>query len=136
MKTNMYFNCTTADQVQLRYDELCKVFIEEDEMLLQLKNEYSSLITILAGPKPVETVNETATLSDKLKELMAKVDTSELGTEVHGSWLWVTRNSFPIKDILKSLGFRYSANKMAWYYRSNDSRSDNQSPIRTKCLLQ
>lgn len=129
MKTNMYFNCTTADQVQLRYDELCKVFIDQDEMLLQLKNEYSTLMNVLSESKPVEAVKEKAILSDKLKELMAKVDTSELGTEVHGSWLWITRNSFQVKDVLKSLGFRYSGNKKAWYFRDESQKSDNKDPI-------
>ena len=129
MKTNMYFNCTTADQIQLRYDELCKVFIDQDEMLQALKLEYSTLIALLSEPKAVEAVIEKDTISDKLKELMAKVDTSELGTEVLGNWLWITRNSFPIKEVLKSLGFRYSADKRAWYYRSDEHRSGNQDPI-------
>src|SRR5664280_2875881 len=130
MKTNMYFNCTTTDQVQLRYDELCKVFIDQDEMLQALKLEYSGLMSLIAEPKPVEAVIKKATLSDKLKELMAKFDTSELGTEVLGNWLWITRNSFPVKDILKSLGFRYSGDKKAWYYRSDEFRgSGNQDPI-------
>jgi len=61
---------------------------------------------------------------------MAKVDTSELGTEVLGNWLWITKNSFPVKDVLKSLGFRYSGDKKAWYYRSDEFRgSGNQDPI-------
>ena len=126
----MYFNCTTADQIQLRYDELCKVFIDQDEMLQALKLEYSTLIALLSEPKAVEAVIKKDTLSYKLKELMAKVDTSELGTEVLGNWLWITKNSFPVKDVLKSLGFRYSGNKKAWYFRSDEFRgSENQDPI-------
>ena len=101
---------------------------EPNEMMNTVNAEYDKLMMVLGDSKPIEAVKENVPLSDKLKELMGKVDTSELSLEVCGSWLWVTKKTFPIKDLLKSLGFRYSANKMAWYYRSNDSRSDNQSP--------
>jgi hypothetical protein len=128
--TNFYYGCTKPNEVEQRYQELSKVYNNQDEMLKTIASEYSKLIILLGEPKPVEAAEEKATLSDKLKELMAKVDTSELGTEVLGNWLWITKNSFPIKDVLKSLGFRYSGNKKAWYYRSDEFRgSENQDPI-------
>jgi len=126
----MFFGSTSAAEIQLRYDELCKVFNSQDEMLNAIKSEYSTLMSVLTESKPVEAVEGEASLSDKLKELMEKVDTSELGTEVLGNWLWITKNSFPVKDVLKSLGFRYSGNKKAWYFRSDEFRgSENQDPI-------
>jgi len=30
---------------------------------------------------------------------------------------------------LKELGFRYSANKLSWYYRQSDQKSSNTEPI-------
>ena len=134
MKTNLFFGCKTSDEVKQRYDELSHVFKpqangETNEMMNSIKDEYDKLIMVLGESKTVGAVESKSPLSDKLKELMEKVDTSELGTEVLGSWLWVTKKTFPIKDVLKSLGFRYSANKMAWYYRSDENRSGNQDPI-------
>lgn len=34
--------------------------------------------------------------------------------ELVGSWLWVSGKTFQVKDSLKDLGFRYSANKLSW----------------------
>ncbi|HEY5590898.1 MAG TPA: hypothetical protein VIK55_07750 [Paludibacter sp.] len=109
-----------TDEVKQRYDELSRVFNpknnkEPNEMMNTVNAEYDKLMMVLGDSKPIEAVKENVPLSDKLMELMGKVDTSELSLEVCGSWLWVTKKTFPIKDLLKSLGFRYSANKMAWY---------------------
>jgi len=125
----MYFNCTTADQVQLRYDELCKVFNDQDEMLQALKLEYSTLMSVLTESKPFETVKENISIADIIKALQEKVNPEGLHLQLCGSWAWLSGRTYPIKDTLKELGFRYSVNKLAWYYREADHRSGNQKPV-------
>ena len=34
--------------------------------------------------------------------------------------MWVTRNSFPYKELLKSLNFRYASRKRAWYFHADE----------------
>ena len=40
--------------------------------------------------------------------------------EIIGTWLWVSGDTYPIKDNLKSSGFRYSHFKRAWYFHEGD----------------
>jgi len=40
--------------------------------------------------------------------------------EIIGSWLWVAGNTYPIKEHLKNLGFKFAHNKKAWYYHDGD----------------
>jgi hypothetical protein len=137
MKSNLFFGCTSACEVQLRFDELSKVFNNQDEMLKTIKAEYSTLMSVLAEPKQVEAVKATemktekekVTVSEKVKELQEMIDPAGLHLEICGTWLWVTGKTFPVKDALKELGFRYSANKLSWYYRQKDNRSVNQEPV-------
>lgn len=129
MKSNLFFGCTSADEVQLRFDELSKVFINQNEMLKSINAEYSTLMNVLATTKSEEPVKERATVSEKIKELQEKVNPEGLHLEICGTWLWVTGKTFPVKDALKELGFRYSANKLSWYYRQDDHRSSNQAPV-------
>ena len=130
MKTNNFYACYSADSVQLRYDELCKIFSDHEPMLLALKTEYSTLMSVLTDSKPVELVKEEATVSEKIKELQETVNPEGLHLEICGTWLWITGKTFQIKDTLKELGFRYSANKLSWYYRrQDDHRSGNQKPV-------
>ena len=36
--------------------------------------------------------------------------------EVIGTWLWVSGDTYPIREYLKGLGFRFSHLKRAWYF--------------------
>ena len=126
----MFFGCTSAAEVQLRFDELSKVFNDQNEMLQALKAEYSTLMSVLTESTPsVEAVQEKASVAETIKALQEINNYEGLHLELCGCWLWVTGKTYQVKDILKELGFRYSANKLSWYYRQDDHRSGNQKPV-------
>ena len=39
--------------------------------------------------------------------------------EIVGSWIWLDGETYPIKDIIKDLNFRWSKSKKKWYYFEN-----------------
>jgi len=130
MKSNLYFGCTSAAEVQLRFDELSKVFNGQDEMLKTIKAEYSTLMSVLTESKTVEAMKEEDfTLTDIIKNLQEKVNPEGLKLEIVGKWLWLSGATFTIKEALKELGFRYSPDKKSWYWRSDEDRSSNEKPI-------
>lgn len=130
MKSNLFFGCTSADEVQLRYDELSKVFTGQDEMLYAIKSEYSTLMNVLAESKPDEAVKEeTFTLSDIIKVLQERINPDGLKLEIVGKWLWLSGATYTVREGLKQLGFRYSPDKKSWYWRAEEDRSTNEKPI-------
>lgn len=44
------------------------------------------------------------------------------GLEINivGAWIWLTGCTYPYKDIIKELGFRWASNKKAWYWRAEE----------------
>lgn len=40
----------------------------------------------------------------------------EITIELVGSWIWISGNSYPVKDQLKELGFKFSGSKKKWYW--------------------
>ena len=128
-KINQFFGCSSIDEIQLRFDELSKVFKDQDEILQILKTEYSTLINVLGESKPNEMVKEKTSLSEKIKELQEKVKQEGLRLEIVGQWLWLSGATFAVKDALKALDFRYSPDKKSWYWRSDENRSSNEKPI-------
>ena len=58
-------------------------------------------------------------IRDKLNEVIFLED---ILIEIIGSWIWVTGNTRAVKDQLKQHGFRFSHNKMAWYWQTGDYR--------------
>ena len=144
MKTDFFINCKNSGEVRDRYDELSRVFNptnskEPNEMINTINAEYDMLMIVFREAmlaeavkekeKEKEKVKEKLTVSEKIKELQEKVDPSGLHLEICGTWLWVTGKTYQVKDTLKDLGFRYSSNKLSWYYRQEDDRSPNQEPI-------
>ena len=125
MKTNvnLFFGCSTTSDVQLRYDELSKVYIDQDEMLQALKLEYSTLMNVLTESKPVdEAEKEKVSLADIIKVLQERINPEGIKLEIVGRWLWISGATFAVRDGLKQLGFRYSGNKQSWYWRSDEDR--------------
>lgn len=60
------------------------------------------------------------------EELQTKINEvihfQNLNIEVIGGWLWVSGNTYPVKDQLKELAFKFSSNKTAWYWHSSNYR--------------
>lgn len=134
METNFFFGCKTSDEVRNRYDELSRVFKlankgESKETISTINDQYDKLMMVLNESKPVEAVKEKASVAEMIAELQGKIDPAGLHLEICGTWLWITGKTYQVKDTLKELGFRYSANKLSWYYRKSDHKSGNQEPI-------
>lgn len=130
MKSNLFFGCTSVDEVQLRYDELSRIFNDQDEMLQSLKTEYSVLVNVLSQPKPVEVIkDETLTMSDIIKNLQEKIKPEGIKLEIVGKYLWLSGATFAVRESLKQLGFRYSPDKKSWYWRAEADKSSNTNPM-------
>lgn len=129
MKSNLFFGCVSADQVQLRNDELNKIFNDQDEMLQAIKTEFTTLMSVLSESKPVEEVKEKESLADIIKVLQERINPEGIKLEIVGKWLWISGATFAVREGLKQLGFRYSGNKQSWYWRSDEDRSANSKPV-------
>ena len=55
---------------------------------------------------------------NKLKE----IELTDIKVEVIGSWLWVSGNTYNIKEYLKELGFFFSNSKKAWFFNGSDHK--------------
>ena len=137
MSANFFFGCKTSEEVRQRYDELSRVFNpatygDKSETISTIYDQYDKLMVELDEAKSaVEAAKakEKASVEEKIEELREKIDPSGLLFETCGSWLWLTGKTYQVKDTLKELGFRYSPDKLAWYYRQEDDRSINQEPM-------
>ena len=49
--------------------------------------------------------------------------------EIVGAWVWVTGNTYPVKDLLKVAGFKWASKKRAWFWYPPEARSTNRTEI-------
>ena len=95
------------------------------EAMQQINNEYDSLFEQLKTVHTTSTGDtytvDTHEASEQFKNIINRLIVLEgISIEIIGSWLWVTGNTYQHKEIIKSLMFRWSNSKRAWYFHGND----------------
>ena len=50
---------------------------------------------------------------------------------VCGSWLWISGNTFQVKELLKSIGCKFAPNKKMWFYSDTKSSGRGNMDIET-----
>lgn len=94
---------------------------EYDTLFVRLKNIHQT-----ADGNTYEAKTDSTETASDFKEIITRLIILEgIQIEICGSWLWVTGNTYQHKDVLKSLKFRYSKSKCAWYYHNDGYRKIN-----------
>ena len=89
-----------------------------DSQMAELNNLYESMFEKLknvhvGGKAPKDS---TETSKDFIKIINELIKYDNINIDIIGSWLWVSGETYPIKDELKSLGFKWSKGKSKWYF--------------------
>jgi curved DNA-binding protein CbpA len=119
-------HCQTLEQLKQEYRALAlKVHPDcggNESDMIALNNEYDELSQRL--PK---TNAQGETYQPKEREcpeqfrsaVMVAMHMNGVQLELCGCWLWATGNTREHKDELKAAGYKWSANKAAWYWHED-----------------
>ncbi len=87
---------------------------EYDILFEQLKTVH----TTATGDTYTANTNETP---EQFKNIINRLIVLEgIRIEIIGSWVWVTGNTYQHKEVIKSLMFRWSNSKKAWYFHGDN----------------
>lgn len=124
MNTQNYFAaCFDEAAIKTRFRELAKAnhpdlggSLEEMQRInaaysAALRGEYRKTMTDNDAETAVEMDEEIAA---KVSEIIAL---QGIIIEIVGKWLWVTGDTFTVKDALKAAAFKFAAKKRAWFFR-------------------
>lgn len=102
--------------------DMKEINAEYDVLFNKLKNIHQTAEgeTYTSQTETKETANE---FKDIINEL---IHLDNINIEICGSWLWLTGDTFKHKDILKSLKFKWSKSKKAWYFHSDDYKKSSK----------
>lgn len=141
-----YFaNCKTLDELKKEYRRLAAIHHpdhggdtatmqaingEYSEAFARLKNQHNAAAD--EAHQTTETPEEFITIISQLLRFPGLI------VELCGSWLWITGETYGIKDQLKAAGCRWSSSKKAWYWHHPEEGhrwhkgTATMSDIRTK----
>ena len=122
-----YFkDCTSKEECKKLYKKLAFMYHPDrggdTEIMKAINAEFDYVIenNIFKSSKKDTSKKDTKKdydfSSSQFKDIIeALIKLEGIEIEITGCFIWVTGNTYPQKDIIKSLGFRYSKNKKAWY---------------------
>lgn len=131
MKKNYFFDIHTAEELKKAYKEWAVKLHPDNggdaEQFKEMQAQFTKLFAVLknvhinsktgetweatGARATTETAEEFMNIIEKLMFIAA------LNVELCGSWIWVSGDTKAYKELLKELGFKYSANKQMWYYQ-------------------
>lgn len=137
--------CTTLDELKKEYRRLAMIHHPDhggDTATMQAINgEYSEAFARLKNQHNAaadEAHQTTETPEEFIAIISQLLRFPSLIVELCGSWLWITGETYGIKDQLKAAGCRWSSSKKAWYWHHPEEGhrwhkgTATMSDIRTK----
>ena len=134
-----YFkDCKTVEDVKQMYKKFARELhpdcnpgkdttAEFQEMSRQYQEAFNRLKNIHQNASGETYEKETSQSATEYADLINQLlHLSGLMIELCGSWLWITGSTKEHKDTLKSLGFKYSSNKHAWYFHEGGYRKHSR----------
>lgn len=68
-------------------------------------------------------VNDDIPIDEILQEILSKIrHIPGIDLEICGTWLWVSGNTKPYKELFKEAGLRWAPKKFRWYWRPEGYR--------------
>jgi len=93
----------TMQLINDQYDKMSKLLISSDASFSEGRKEYEQQVS--------EELRERLNRIIRLPGIMI---------ELIGSWIWITGNTFSVRDTLKEEGYKFSHPKAAWYWHKGD----------------
>lgn len=130
---------TTLKVLKMRYRELCKLNHPDlggsTAIMQEINAQYEMMLKRVHDDKG-ETLNDDAVNIEKdLMNIINKIVALKgLIIEVTGRWIWVTGETYQVKDYLKGLGFFWAHKKAAWYWRPADAKVYNRHPLSLEAI--
>ena len=141
MKTTYFSNCKTIEEAKRLYHKLA-VANHPDlggnlEIMQAINAEYDIIAIKLAnihenasGDTYTSEQSENTEIPADFRDMINKlIHLDGINIELIGRWIWVNGNTYPYKDIIKQLGFKWASNKKSWYWHTAEDSTANRKSM-------
>lgn len=135
MYQNYFTNCKTSEEIKKEYRRLCFLHHPDlggdEEIMKEINRQYAAASdnrTRQERPNWTEyQYREANEVAEIIRKAIEQIITLEgINIEVCGLWVWVSGNTYPIKDVLKKAGFKFASKKRMWYFAGVPAKNYNR----------
>lgn len=126
---NYFEGIKTLQDLKKAYHKLVMQFHPDlnpgisDEAIKEINNQYDETFEMLKNGYNTwcedkgYDYKKTQEMSNDFKEVLFKIiHIPNINIEICGNWIWIAGNTKPVKNIIKSAGFKWAAEKKEWYW--------------------
>jgi DnaJ domain len=124
------------DQLKKEYHKLAIRYHPDKggtkEQFQQLQNEYEKLMKSIVNGSTLsqEQKDNEIKIDEALRKVLDAVITLPgINIEIVGKWIWVSGNTYPVKNELKASSFQFASKKKMWYYAGSESSGRGRMDI-------
>lgn len=132
-----YFeNVRTRKELVKAYRKLAKKLHPDcggnAEEFKAMSAEFNALLAALPDTDAgyTEAASHDSSIPAEMAVVLEKVIHMDgIEIEICGSWIWVSGNTYPVKDTLRAAGFSFSGSKKMWYWHSGEYRKKSRKSL-------
>ncbi len=134
----------TVEDLKETYKKLCRQYHPDfnerntTETMQAINNEYETAFERLKnvhrsadndGDTYTAKTETTETAAEFMEIINKLIVCGGLEIELIGRWIWLSGNTYPYKDIIKSLGFKWCSTKKLWAWHKAEDASHNRKKM-------
>lgn len=134
-----YFDVSSStgiDELKKQYYSLAKKHHPDtggsNEAFREMNDEYEylqKLILTNGNFTTSEQINEEE-ISEIYRDIIdSLISLPGIFIELVGSWIWISGNTYPVKDQIKESGFKFHGKKSMWFWHPGDYKKFNNSEM-------
>lgn len=120
----------TEEALKAAYRQMCKTYHPDInpgglEIMKVINAAYEFLKQNLGNWTVAENLDmDNDSIAEIFDDILSKIQgIPGISAEVCGTWLYVTGDTRPAKDVFKAIGMKWSHKKTAWYWYPEGSKS-------------
>lgn len=124
--TKYFANCKTLEELRKEYKKLLKQYHPDnaggsEEKTKEINTEYEKAFEALKNNDTKENEWKYDFSKDDLfKATLQAIINLNVNIEIIGCWIWVTGDTYSVKEALKTAGFKWCSNKKAWSWHAGE----------------
>lgn len=131
-KLKWFTNLSSIEEVKQHYRELVKKYHPDvsgkdtNSEMADINREYKIAIRKAGNNENMsaEDINDEILEQENYKEVLDKLfKIPNIVVELAGSWIWISGNTYPVKDKIKDAGCYFAFKKKMWYWRPPEEKN-------------